>query len=328
MINYFLTSSRKFSEIKKEEIKEKLKKKSNFLWINVEKPSEEEAQFIKELLDLHPTTYEDILSDQTRMKYEEFEEYTLIVLKSILEVKENGVETDNISIVLGKNYVLTLTINKNNVVKDLTNNKKKIEALLKKGPDDVAHYILDKEVDEYLTARTNCAEDLKDIEKEFMEEQDKKILKKLFAKEVLFIELRHSSESLVSLCLKLIKPTENYIKAELIPHFRDVYDHAVRTADGYKKMLERIDSLNNMYMSINSLKTNETMKTLTIIMALLLPLTIITGFYGMNVHLPFQENNQAYLGILFAMFLSSVIMVYLSIKQGWIARIKIKSLSE
>jgi Mg2+ and Co2+ transporter CorA len=63
-------------------------------------------------------------------------------------------------------------------------------------------------------------------------------------------------------------------------------------------------------------------------MALLLPLTIITGFYGMNVHLPFQENNQAYLGILFAMFLSSVIMVYLSIKQGWIARIKIKSLSE
>jgi magnesium transporter len=241
-------------------------------------------------------------------------------MKSILELKENSVETNNIYLIIGKNYLISYSTHKNHSIEELKIHPKKIEALIKKGPDYLAHYILDKEVDRYLEVKTDCSEELKNIEREFMEDQDRKILRKLFSKEVLFIELRHLAESMTSNCMKLIKLSDNYISEDLLPHFRDVYDHLVRTAEGYKTMLTRIESLNNMYMSMNSMKTNETMKALTIIMALLLPLTVITGFYGMNVALPFQNSPHAYIGIIIAMLMSSLIMVYILIKQGWISK--------
>lgn len=324
MITFFLSSLGKLDEtnLNLEDAISKLKKKGNYSWMSLENPTDEEMIFLKEKFDVHPTTAEDLLSGQTRAKYEEFEEYTFIVIKSILELKENSVETNNVYIIIGKNYIITYSTHKNHTIEELKTHPKKIESLLKKGADYLAHYIIDREVDRYLEVKTDCSEELKNIEREFMEYQDKSILRKLFSKEVLFIDLRHLAESMTSNCMKLIKLSDNYISDDLLPHFRDVYDHLIRTADGYKSMLGRIESLNNMYISINSMKTSETMKTLTIIMALLLPLTLITGFYGMNIALPFQNSQKAYIGILIAMLISSAIMVYLSIKQGWISKIR------
>lgn len=322
MITCFLSSLGKLNEVDilLEDILTKLKKKGSYAWMSLENPTDDELKFIKEKFDVHPTTAEDLLSGQTRMKYEEFDEYTFIVMKSILELKENSVETNNIYLILGKNYVITYSTHKNHTIEELKAHSKKIEFLLKRGPDHLSHYIIDKEVDRYLEVKTDCSEELKNIERGFMEDQDKIRLKKLFSKEVLFIELRHLAESMTSTCMKLIKPSDNYIHEDLLPNFRDVYDHSIRTADGYKSMLGRIESLNNMYVSINSMKTSETMKALTIIMALLLPLTIITGFYGMNVRLPFQNNTNAYWGILGAMLISSIIMIYISIRKRWITK--------
>jgi|GEM_PF-1587388 len=322
MITCFLSSRGKLTEIDilLEDINAKLKKKANYSWISLENPNEEDLKFIKEKFEVHPTTTEDLLSGQTRAKYEEFEEYTFIVMKSIMELKENSVETNNIYLIVGKNYLITNSTHKNHTIEELKAHPKKIEALIKKGPDYLAHYILDKEVDRYLEVKTDCSEELKNIERAFMEDQDRAILRKLFSKEVLFIELRHLAETTTSNCMKLIKISDNYISDDLAPNFRDVYDHLVRTADGYKTMLTRIESLNNMYMSMNSMKTNETMKALTVIMALLLPLTVITGFYGMNISLPFQNSPNAYLGILIAMLMSSAIMMYILIKRGWISK--------
>jgi magnesium transporter len=322
MITCFLSSLGKLNEVDivLEDILPRIKKKGNYAWMSLENPTDDELKFIKEKFEVHPTTTEDLLSGQTRAKYEEFEEYTFIVMKSILELKENSVETNNIYLIIGKNYLITNSTNKNHTIEELKAHPKKIESLIKKGPDYLAHYIMDKEVDRYLEVKTDCSEELKNIEREFMEDQDKEILRKLFSKEVLFIELRHLAEAMTSNCMKLIKISDNYISDDLSPNFRDVYDHLVRTADGYKTMLTRIESLNNMYISMNSMKTNETMKALTVIMALLLPLTVITGFYGMNITLPFQNSPNAYIGIIIAMFMSSIIMMYILIKQGWVSK--------
>lgn len=322
MINCFLSALGKLNEIDLllEDIMPKIKKKGSYAWMPLDHPTEEDIKFLKENFEVHPTTTEDLLSGQTRTKYEEFEEYTFIVMKSILELKENSVETNNIYLIVGKNYLITNSTYKNHTIEELKLHPKKIEYMLKKGPDYLAHYIMDKEVDRYLEVKNDCSEELKNIERKFLEDQNKEILRKLFSKEVLFIELRHLAESMTSNCMKLIKPSDNYISEELLPNFRDVYDHSIRTADGYKTMLSRIESLNSMYISINSMRTNETMKTLTVIMALLLPLTLITGFYGMNISLPFQNSSNAYIGIIAAMLISSAVMIYFSIKRGWISK--------
>src|SRR3989344_3697351 len=119
------------------------------------------------------------------------------------------------------------------------------------------------------------------IKYEEFEEYDREILKKIFSKELVFLEFRQLMESITDVCLNLTKPADNYINNDLIPYFRDVYDHAFKTTEGTKTMLGRIRGMRNIDISISSIKMNETIKALTIIMALMMPLTIITGFYGM-----------------------------------------------
>jgi magnesium transporter len=317
MLTTFAYTKKQLKEIKSSQIKEYVNKKATYVWVNASNLSNEESKFLKETFDLHPTTVEDIASQQTRVKYEEFEEYTLINFKSIKGIKENYVKTCNISFILGKEFLITITENHNEIIEELSKNLRRLENILKRGESYITHYILDKEVDKYLKIKTELGEDLKQIEREFMEKQSKDILGKIFEKELTFLELRQLSESMTDLCLNLTKPADNFINNDLIPYFRDIYDHIFKTTEGYKTMLGRMNGMKNMYASIAQIKTNETMKVLTILMAIMMPLTVITGFFGMNIKLPLAQHPDAYLFILGIMILSGIFLVWISRKRGW-----------
>lgn len=316
MLENFLYSEKKLKNIENKELKKYINKKFSYLWIKATTPSNDEIAILKEIFNLHPTTIEDILSQHTRIKYEEFEEYTLIVFKGIKELKGNYARTYNVSFVMGENFILSFNENGNEIIEELSKNHKKLENLLKKGEDYIAHYFLDKEVDKYLKIKIESGDSLKETEREFTKAPDKEILKNIFSKELIFLELRHLSESMTDLCLNLTKPADNFIHNELIPYFRDVYDHAIRTAEGYKSMLERINRMRNMHSTVISMKTNEVIKSLTIIMAILVPLTIITGFYGMNIKLPLQDAENSWIFLTVLMFGISLLMYFIFKRLG------------
>ncbi len=320
MLRIFVYDKKELKKININKINEFKNKKNTFIWIDAKNLSNEENKILKEIFKIHPMTLEDVNSQQTRIKYEEFEEYTLIIFKSIKSIKEKEIETCNISFILGEQFVITINDNHNEIIEELIKNEKKIENILKRGKDYVVHYILDKEIDKYLKIKTELGEELKKIEKEFMKNQNKKELEEIFKNEIIFLELRQLSESTTDLCLNLTKPADNYISNNLIPYFRDVYDHIFKTTEGYKTMLGRINGMRNIYTSMTSIKTNEIMKVLTILMALMMPLTVITGFYGMNIYLPFQERKDAYLIISGIMVLSGAFLVWISRKRGWISK--------
>jgi magnesium transporter len=317
MLTAFVYNRKGIKKIENSELENYLEKKENKIWIKASTISEEEEKILRDIFKIHPTTIEDISTPQTRVKYEEFEEYTFIVFKGIKEINETFIETYNISFIIGEKYILTMNDEPNEIVEELSKNDKKIGNFLKKDEDYIAHYILDKEVDKYLKTKIEFGEILKKIEREFTQSPDKKTLKKIFAKELLFLEFRQLMESITDVCLNLTKPADNYINNDLIPYFRDIYDHAFRTTEGMKTMLGRINGMRNIYMSISSMKMNEAIRALTIIMALMMPLTIITGFYGMNVQLPFQKDPSAYIIIAVLMVFSSIGMIIFSKKKGW-----------
>ena len=319
MLTNFVCTSKELKEIKINELKNYVGKRGSTVWINAQNVENEEVAVLKELFKLHPTTIEDIFSQQTPIKYENFGDYRVIIFKGIKEIKKRTATTYNISFVIGDNFIITVSNMKDGTVDDLIDNEKKIQYLLTKGKKYLMHYILDKEVDEYVRRRAQLSEDLNKIEIEFINGQNKETLTKVYGKELAFLELRHLAESVADLCLNLTKTTENPEDKSLIPYFKDIYDHAAKTAENYKAMLERTTGMEEMYATITSLKTNEVMRSLTIIMALMMPLTIITGFYGMNVKLPFQDYPQIWIFLLAAMMLSAVVMILISKRRGWIA---------
>ncbi len=320
MLAGYICETKLFRKIEEGEIKESLKKKQAIVWSQIEIASTENISLLRDVFKIHPTTIEDVFSEQTPIKYEEFEDYKVVIFKGIQDIKGNSVETYNICFLVGENFIVTVCPNKEGTIKDLLRNEKKIENLLRKGKNYLMHHILDKEVDKYLKLKSEQSEELKQVEKEFMTVQSKEVLTKMYSQELDFLELRHLCESITDLCSNLMKHSENKEDNSLIPYFKDIYDHALKTTDGYESMLKRMDGMEELYATITTMKTNEVMRSLTIITAIMMPLTVITGFYGMNVHLPFQESPLASSAILGGMFALVVLMIIISKRAGWISK--------
>jgi len=268
----------------------------------------EEIKSIREIFDIHPAAEEDILSNQTRTKYEEFEENTAVIMQGIKEIEEFNIKIYNLSFIFGENYLITSHFENNEAIDSLISNPKKLENLMKKGAGHIFHYLLDKEIDKCMQIKSILLEEFKQTEKEFIKNPEKEVLEDLFQKELTLLETRQVMESLTDLCLSLTRPTDNYLDNELLPYFRDIYDHSFRTTESLKSMLGRINGMRNAYQTITSNRLNETMKILTMIMAIMMPITIVTGFYGMNVRLPLENNYYSWIWILAIMIFVSLIM--------------------
>jgi len=320
MIKSFLYSKNKLSSYNLSELKSEnsLKRKKETLLIVVKNPTKENTNLLQKKFNIHPTTIEDISSPLTRIKYEEFENNTFLVFKGIRSTKKNIIRFYTFYIIDGDRYVVLAYYKDNDTIEQLISDAKKLEAFMKKGEDYVVHYVIDKEIDKYLIMKENISEDLKDIEKEFMKKPTKDILNSLFIKEKIILEVSQRLESITDVCLRLKKPTENFIQNELIPYFRDVYDHSFKTHESLKTYLERINSIRNSYLSLTSNRMNETIKILTIITAIIMPMTFITGFYGMNIQLPAQNHVNAYILLISLMLVTIVIMLLLFKKMGLI----------
>ncbi|MGY4884661.1 MAG: magnesium transporter CorA family protein [Nanobdellota archaeon] len=307
MIKIFSMSKGKLIEISQKEIK---KDKRTQYWIDLTCSNVEELKLIRENFDIHPTTEEDILSNQTRTKYEEFEENTAVIMQGIKGLEAVNIKTYNLSFILGEHYLITSHFEINENIDSLMNNQKKLENLMRRGAGYIFHYLLDKEIDKCMHIKGIIFEEFKQLERNFINNPEKGVLEELFEKELTILEMRQVMESLTDLCLSLTKPTDNYLDNELLPYFRDIYDHSFRTTESLRSILGRISGMRNAYQSITSNRLNETMKILTMIMAMMMPITIITGFYGMNVKLPFEENPNAWVVILALMFFVSIIMYF------------------
>ncbi len=308
MIKIFSYSKNKLKEITPEEIS---KDKKIHYWIDLSNSNVEEIKLIRKNFNIHPTTEEDILSNQTRTKYEEFEDNTAIIFHGIKGLKTTNIKTYNLSFILGENYLITSHLEKNENIDYIINNQRRLEHIMKKGVDYVFHYLLDKEIDKGMQIKGIIFEEFKQLERNFINNSGKEVLGELFEKELTILEMRQVMESLTDLCLHLTKSADNYLDNELLPYFRDIYDHSFKTTESLKSMLGRINGMRNAYQTITSNRLNETMKILTMIMAIMMPVTIVTGFYGMNVRLPFENNPDIWIGILVIMLGISTIMYFL-----------------
>lgn len=308
MIKIFSYNKNKLEEIKPEELK---KNSRATYWVDLDCSNVKEIASIKDFFDIHPTTEEDILSTQTRIKYEEFEENTAIIFHGINRLESLNIITYNLSFIFGENYLITSHLEKNENIDYLINNPKKLEILMKKGKDHVFHYILDKEVDKCVKIKSIIFEDFKQLEKNFINNPEKEVLRELFKKELMILEARQLMESITDLCLNLTKPTDNYLSNDLLPYLRDIYDHSFKTTESLKSMLGRINGMRNAFQLITSNRLSETMRNLTVIMAIMMPLTIITGYFGMNVVLPFQGRPDTWMWIIIFMAAISILMFFL-----------------
>jgi magnesium transporter len=277
----------KFQEKKAENVEEcfPFKEKPTVTWLNID--GLHEIDVIEKLgkhFGIHPLVLEDILNTDQRPKIEDFESYIFFILKMIYyDEKKGGVHSEQVSLILGQNFVISFQESIGDVFDDvrdrLRNSKGKIR---KMGSDYLAYALIDAIVDNYFVIIEKFGERIEGIEEELIDNPTSNTVQMIHDLKREMIYLRKSVWPLREVINGLQRGESDIIQKDTYIYLRDLYDHTIQVIDTVETFRDMISGMLDIYMSSVSNKMNEVMKVLTIFAAIFIPLTFLAGIYGMN----------------------------------------------
>jgi len=257
----------------------------NITWINVDGLSNTaEIEKLGKYYNLHPLIIEDIVNTNQRPKIDEYQDYLFIVAKMLYH-KENGIlENEHISIVIGKDYVLTFQEADGDVFdgvrERLTNPKGRLR---NNGPDYLVFAILDAVIDNYFIVIEEISDKIETLEEQlFTTQPNDDITFEIQELKRTVLRIRRAVFPLREVISRLEKTDSTLIHEKTLNYIRDLYDHIIQVSENIEIYREMTWGLMDMYMTTISNKMNEVMKVLTIMASIFIPLTFMAGIYGMN----------------------------------------------
>jgi len=306
-------------DVKTEKFKEILAKEENLLWLDAENPTKKDLELLQEKFKLHPLTIEDCVNTNARPKIDQFVDYMFLVLHAVgVQPRANKVKTTELNICIGKNYLLTIHGDPIPSINTNWERSQKNSQALSKGPDSLLHHIIDSLVDNYFPLMDVLDGRISKIEQIVFKEPTQKTLSQIFSvkKDLLFLRRFVAPQrEIVNL---LSKESYTLIRSFIRVYFRDVFDNLLFIQEAIDTYRDSIRGALDAYLSAISNKTNEIMKTLTIIATIVMPLTLITGIYGMNFkHMPELTWRFGYLAAHMLMFFIGLGMLIYFKRKKW-----------
>lgn len=235
-----------------------------------------------ECFNLHPLFLEDIVTSGQYPKLEDFGDYLFVTLK-MLDYEPGGqIGAEQVSLVLGRNFVLTFQEKVSDIFKPIRERIAKNSQFRQNGADYLAYAIIDLIVDKYFPVIEKLGDDIENKEEELVASPASGTLVGIqrLKKELLF--LRKSVWPLRDVVSAMSRSDNPLIKDATRIYLRDIHDHAVQIIDTIETLREIIYGMFDIYLSSMSNRMNEIMKVLTVFATIFIPLTFLVGVYGMN----------------------------------------------
>ncbi|KUG21477.1 magnesium and cobalt transport protein cora [hydrocarbon metagenome] len=268
---------------------------------------------------MHPLVLEDILNTDQRPKMEDYGDYLYLVLKNFYEREGEGLQSDQISVILGKDFVLSFQEKESSILDSIKEKISKSKGRIRKeGADYLAHAIMDNIVDNYFIVLENLEEKIENLEDDLVKKPTQSTLHDIHMFKRELIMLGKSLWPLREAINSLARSGSPLIDKSIVVYFKDIYDHIIAIIDTVETFKDMLSVMLDIYLSTISNKLNEVMKVLTIIATIFMPLTFIAGVYGMNFkYMPELEWRLGYFGVLGIMLTVALIMVFYFKKKKW-----------
>lgn len=277
-------------------------------------------QELGNIYNLHPLVLEDILNTDQRPKMEDYGDYLYIVLRNFTGQTKEDITSEQVSIVLGKDFVLTFREKESSVFKPvherLAGNKGRLR---KSGADYLAHAVIDNIVDNYFAVLEALEEKIEFLEDDLVKSTTPVTLQAIHDLKRELILLRKSLWPLRE-AISALERTDSPLVCESTGiYFKDIYDHVIAIIDSVETFRDMLSGMLDIYLSSVSNRLNEVMKVLTIIATIFMPLTFLAGIYGMNFKfMPELEWRWGYFGVLGLMLSIALYMIHYFKKKKWI----------
>ena len=294
--------------------------KKGITWLNIDGLQDIKLfEDIGDLFGLHPLVLEDILNTDQRPKMEDYGDYLYLVLKNFYEREGEGLQSDQISVILGKDFVLSFQEKESSILDSIKEKISKSKGRIRKeGADYLAHAIMDNIVDNYFIVLENLEEKIENLEDDLVKKPTQSTLHDIHMFKRELIMLGKSLWPLREAINSLARSGSPLIDKSIVVYFKDIYDHIIAIIDTVETFKDMLSVMLDIYLSTISNKLNEVMKVLTIIATIFMPLTFIAGVYGMNFkYMPELEWRLGYFGVLGIMLTVALIMVFYFKKKKW-----------
>jgi len=289
----------------------------NHQWVNLVKPSEEDIASLKKKYRFHALNLEDCLSESQRPKIDEYEKYLFIILQfPYYNRRTRHIATEQVNIFIGQNYLITIHDGHLDELETIFDKCKKSKKARQFFFGESTGYLLYSIISNLFSSSFSITDkiqvNLKSIEKEIFETAHiKDQLFDIMVTKKNIITLRKILLPQRTVIAALEHKQKRFLPEDLEIYFDDVVDQIEKLWNILETQKEVIESLEDTNESLLSHKINNTMRTLTVFSVIMLPLTFLTGLFGMNVQLPFTEalsNISNFWNIIVAMFVIVIVM--------------------
>ncbi len=292
-----------------------------WVWVDLDRPTPQEAAILSDVFHFHELSIEDALSEVHQPKVESYGSYLYLILHGIdFSAAEHCFRTRDIDFFLGPRYLVTVHPGVSRSIGKVSEVCRRNDRALGEGPGYLMHRIIDTMVDNYRPEMEKLQNRLDKLENEVFQRPRPELARRIlnFKKDV--ASLRQTVLPQRDAVGRLARREFPLIDEQLAYRFRDVHDHLVRVSDEAMFFTDRISSILDAHLSAVSNQLNQVMKVLTIIATLFMPLTVLTGMYGMNVplpHLPGGPDAQFWWILAIMIGLSAAMLVFFR-RKGWI----------
>jgi magnesium transporter len=280
----------------------------------------ENLQKLGDCYHLHPLVLEDILNTDQRPKIEDFDNYIYLVLRKINYSENNELSSEQISLVLGSNFLISLQESNGALFAPILERLRTSKGRIRKsGPDYLAYALMDLIVDHYFVVLEKFGEALEYLEEEVVKRPTPATLQDIHRSKYDMIMLRKSVWPLREVIGRLERRESDLIEEPTAIYFKDVYDHTIVAVDNIETYRDILSGMLDIYLSSISNRLNEVMKVLTVIATIFMPLTFLAGIWGMNFkHMPELAWTWGYPASLGLMLAVSLAMLFYFRRKKWL----------
>jgi len=281
---YYLNGITK-TDLSMDEIKESLSRNQGVLWVDlVQTPYSEAEEILREIFGFHPLAVSDALDEVHVPRVDDWGDYLYVVLHSIKfdPLAEVPLYTDELDIFLSKHFLVTYQNVAIPVVDKVRQTIERDSRFLQQGADHLFYKLADDLVAEILPVVDRMDDAIDTIEDRMFARDNQGLLEQIFTLKRSLLHLRRILMPQREVFNKLARGDDHVIDKQERVFFRDIYDHMVRLYDISESLRDLISGALETYLSVINNRMNDVMKTLTIITTLFMPISFLTGFFGMN----------------------------------------------
>ncbi len=292
-------------------------------WVNIEEPTPEDMNYLRQHYPFHPLDLEDCLSRIERPKIDEYEDYLFIIMQfPVFDASISVSRPAEVDMFIGARYLVTVhdgnlwPITK--LFDDCQSDEQLREKHMGRGASRLLHDVIDRLVDYCFPILYKVDANIREIEEDIFTEQVPDVVREISWVRRDIIALQRIVKPQISIVANLEHKDRPFIREELDVYFGDVLDHLYKAWDMLEDHRDVIEGLSDTANTLTSYRLNEVMKILTIISVIILPLTLLSGIYGMNIPLPLEDTPLSFLVILLLMVLMVGGMLLYFRKRRWI----------